>query len=62
LMPLSIAAVLGGTITLIGTSTNLVASGAQQARYAKTDPANAQFRILTLPLMASPMLSGAFCL
>ncbi|GFH22081.1 uncharacterized protein HaLaN_19489, partial [Haematococcus lacustris] len=35
LMPLSIASVLGGTCTLIGTSTNLVISGAQATRYEK---------------------------
>lgn len=35
LIPLSYASVLGGTCTLIGTSTNLVVSGAQTARYER---------------------------
>ena len=60
LMPLSIAAVLGGTITLIGTSTNLVVSGAQQTRYAKTDPANAQLRIFDIAPYGIPYAIWGF--
>ena len=37
LIPLSFATVLGGTVTLIGTSTNLVVSGLQQ-ELSKKDP------------------------
>lgn len=33
LIPMSFATVLGGTTTLIGTSTNLVVSGLQEAKY-----------------------------
>jgi di/tricarboxylate transporter len=33
LIPLSYATVLGGTVTLIGTSTNLVVAGLQEERY-----------------------------
>ena len=60
LMPLSISAVLGGTITLIGTSTNLVVSGAQQTRYAKTDPAAAQFRIFDIAPYGIPYAIWGF--
>ena len=60
LMPLSIAAVLGGTCTLIGTSTNLVVSGAQQARYAKTDPANGQFKIFDIAPYGVPYAIWGF--
>ena len=35
LIPLSYASVLGGTCTSIGTSTNLVIVGLQDARYTK---------------------------
>jgi hypothetical protein len=35
---MSFATVLGGTVTLIGTSTNLVVSGLQQEKYGDTDP------------------------
>ena len=59
-MPLSIAAVLGGTITLIGTSTNLVVSGAQQQRYSKSDPANAQFRIFDIAPYGIPYAIWGF--
>eukprot|EP00877_Chromochloris_zofingiensis_P003154 jgi/Chrzof1/1283/Cz10g01050.t1 len=38
LIPLSFATVLGGTCTIIGTSTNLVVSGLQQEKYGKTRP------------------------
>ena len=44
LIPLSYASVLGGTCTLIGTSTHLVVSARQQDRYRRSDPRNAQFR------------------
>jgi len=37
LMPLSFASILGGTCTLIGTSTNLVVVGLLQARYPDDD-------------------------
>lgn len=60
LMPLSIAAVLGGTCTLIGTSTNLVISGAQNTRYAKTDPANAQFKIFDIAPYGIPYAIWGF--
>jgi di/tricarboxylate transporter len=35
---MSFATVLGGTVTLIGTSTNLVVSGLQQEKYGTSDP------------------------
>ena len=60
LMPLSIAAVLGGTCTLIGTSTNLVVSGAQQARYAKTNPALGQFKIFDIAPYGVPYAIWGF--
>jgi di/tricarboxylate transporter len=34
---MSFATVLGGTMTLIGTSTNLVVSGLQEEKYGTTD-------------------------
>jgi Na+/H+ antiporter NhaD/arsenite permease-like protein len=34
------ATVLGGTCTLIGTSTNLVIAGLQQEKYGTTNPEN----------------------
>ncbi|KAF6235190.1 hypothetical protein COO60DRAFT_1671656 [Scenedesmus sp. NREL 46B-D3] len=37
LIPMSFATVLGGTMTLIGTSTNLVVSGLQEEKYGDTD-------------------------
>jgi di/tricarboxylate transporter len=40
LMPMSHATVLGGTCTVIGTSTNLVISGLQEARYGTKNPEN----------------------
>lgn len=45
LIPLAYATVLGGTCTLIGTSTNLVVSGLQTSRYAKKDADAARFNI-----------------
>lgn len=38
LIPMSFATVLGGTTTLIGTSTNLVISGLQEAKYGTQNP------------------------
>jgi di/tricarboxylate transporter len=35
---MSFATVLGGTCTLIGTSTNLVVSGLQEAKYGSKNP------------------------
>ena len=46
LIPLSYAAVLGGTCTLIGTSTNLVISAQQERRYKKGE--NAKFGIFDI--------------
>lgn len=44
LIPLSYATILGGTCTLIGTSTNLVVAGLQQDRYMELgQPENARF-------------------
>ncbi|KAG0576466.1 hypothetical protein KC19_5G082400 [Ceratodon purpureus] len=43
LIPLSYAAVFGGTLTLIGTSTNFVVASLQEKRYAKINPAEAKF-------------------
>lgn len=40
LIPMSFATVLGGTTTLIGTSTNLVVSGLQEAKYGSKNPEN----------------------
>ena len=60
LMPLSIAAVLGGTCTLIGTSTNLVVSGAQQSRYSKDDPALGQFKIFDIAPYGVPYAIWGF--
>lgn len=40
LLPMSHATVLGGTCTLIGTSTNLVISGLQEAKYGTKNPEN----------------------
>ena len=60
LMPLSIAAVLGGTCTLIGTSTNLVVSGAQQARYAKLDPTLGNFKIFDIAPYGVPYAIWGF--
>ena len=37
-MPLSFASILGGTVTLIGTSTNLVVSGKQRSRFPDEKP------------------------
>ena len=37
-MPLSFASILGGTVTLIGTSTNLVVSGKQSERFPDQKP------------------------
>lgn len=35
---MSFATVLGGTVTLIGTSTNLVVSGLQEEKYGTSNP------------------------
>jgi di/tricarboxylate transporter len=40
LIPMSFATVLGGTCTLIGTSTNLVVAGLQEAKYGTKNPEN----------------------
>ncbi|GAQ88449.1 Na+/dicarboxylate [Klebsormidium nitens] len=70
LIPLSYAAVFGGTLTLIGTSTNLVIAALQERRYAKTRPNDANFNFFEITpfgvayaifgmcytLMASPFL------
>ena len=37
-MPLSFASILGGTITLIGTSTNLVVAGKQKEKFPDDSP------------------------
>ena len=56
LMPLSYAAILGGTCTLIGTSTNLVVAGMAEAR----DP-NVHFPIFEIAWLGLPALTlGAF--
>ncbi|WIA31323.1 hypothetical protein OEZ86_002225 [Tetradesmus obliquus] len=47
LIPMSFATVLGGTVTLIGTSTNLVVSGLQQEKYGTTDPSKV-FQFFTI--------------
>lgn len=47
LIPLSFATVLGGTVTLIGTSTNLVVSGLQ-AELSKKDPTVPVFSFFTI--------------
>ena len=56
MMPLSYAAILGGTCTLIGTSTNLVVAGMAEAR----DP-SVHFPIFELAWLGLPALTlGAF--
>lgn len=47
LIPLSFSTVFGGTTTLIGTTTNLVVSGLQQAKFAH-DPSQAVFGFFTI--------------
>jgi di/tricarboxylate transporter len=47
LLPLSYASILGGTMTLIGTSTNLVIAGLQAQRYAGTADAVFSFFDIT---------------
>lgn len=47
LLPMSFATVLGGTATLIGTSTNLVVSGLQEKKYGTTDPSKV-FQFFTI--------------
>lgn len=42
LIPMTYAVTFGGTLTLIGTSTNLVVTGLQEKRYSK-DPAKAKY-------------------
>jgi di/tricarboxylate transporter len=59
LIPLSYAAVLGGTCTLIGTSTNLVISGAQQTRY-KNNPDAAKFGIFDIAPYGIPYALWGF--
>lgn len=58
LMPLSIASVLGGTCTLIGTSTNLVVSGAQTSRYKTGE--NATFAIFDIAPYGIPYAIWGF--
>lgn len=61
LIPLSYASVLGGTCTLIGTSTNLVISGAQTSRYERLKRLDdAKFRIFDIaPYGACALLQHA---
>eukprot|EP00878_Enallax_costatus_P023684 GHUV01025215.1.p2 GENE.GHUV01025215.1~~GHUV01025215.1.p2 ORF type:complete len:328 (+),score=77.33 GHUV01025215.1:790-1773(+) len=47
LLPMSFATVLGGTVTLIGTSTNLVVSGLQEKKYGDSDPSKV-FQFFTI--------------
>ena len=54
LIPLSFATVLGGTCTLIGTSTNLVVSGLQ-AEMAKKDPTIPVFQFFTITVRGDPI-------
>lgn len=60
LIPLSYASVLGGTCTLIGTSTNLVVSARQSDRYRRSDPRNAQFRIFDIAPYGVPYAIWGF--
>jgi Citrate transporter len=53
LMPLSFASILGGTCTLIGTSTNLVVSGLLQSRYPN-DP-DVQVGLFDLSIYGVPV-------
>lgn len=48
LIPLSFATVFGGTVTTIGSSTNLVIAGLQFDKFSKTDRANATFAMFDL--------------
>lgn len=54
LLPLSYAAVLGGTCTLIGTSTNLIVQGFL-IQAAKTDPSVKPFGLFTLTPIGVPV-------
>lgn len=60
LIPLSYAAVFGGTLTLIGTSTNLVVSSLQERRYAKTYPDEAKFGMFDITPYGIPYAIGGF--
>ncbi|KIZ06533.1 hypothetical protein MNEG_1421 [Monoraphidium neglectum] len=59
LIPLSFATVLGGTCTLIGTSTNLVVSGLQQ-EMAKKDPTIPVFQFFTITPYGVPYAIWGF--
>jgi di/tricarboxylate transporter len=58
MMPLSFAAILGGTLTLIGTSTNLLVSG----ELAKLGFAPFGFFDLTVPGLVLTLVGGAYVL
>ncbi|PNW74959.1 hypothetical protein CHLRE_12g502600v5 [Chlamydomonas reinhardtii] len=61
LIPLSYAAVLGGTCTSIGTSTNLVIVGLQDARYAKSKQVDqAKFQIFDIAPYGVPYALWGF--
>ncbi|KAG2451461.1 hypothetical protein HYH02_004059 [Chlamydomonas schloesseri] len=61
LIPLSYAAVLGGTCTSIGTSTNLVIVGLQDARYTKAKKfADAKFQIFDIAPYGVPYALWGF--
>lgn len=47
LIPMSFATVLGGTCTIIGTSSNLVVAGLQNERF-EADPSEAYFGFFTI--------------
>jgi di/tricarboxylate transporter len=58
MMPLSFAAILGGMLTLIGTSTNLLVSG----ELAKLGAQPLQFFDFTIPGLALALVGGAYVL
>jgi len=64
---MSFATVLGGTVTLIGTSTNLVVSGLQEEKYGTSNPEHV-FGFFTITPYGVPyaiwgkvLLCVAFC-
>lgn len=57
---MSFATVLGGTCTLIGTSTNLVVAGLQEAKYGTKNPENV-FSFFTITPWGLPYAIWVSC-